>query len=125
MRFHIMLILAALTGCLILANAIGLRLQAHYGESASIINLNRRIQSWWGIVLLLGATAFAGAMALTLVFALFSFLALREFLTASSVESADRPAIFASFFIALPCSTHLPDWVGNTRSSCSFRSALC
>ena len=102
MRLKIVLILAAFTGCLILANAIGLRLQAHYGESASIVNLNRRIHSWWRIVLLLGATALAGAMALTLVFALFSFLALREFLTASSVESADRPAVFASFLIALP-----------------------
>jgi len=102
MRLNILLILGALTGCLILANAIGLRLQSDHGESASIINLNRRIQSWWGILLLLGATALAGAMALTIVFAFFSFLALREFLAASSVESADRPSIFASFLIALP-----------------------
>ena len=53
------------------------------------------------------------------------FLALREFPTASSVESADRPR-FASFLIALPVQyALLLIGLQSPRSSCSFRSALC
>ena len=86
MQLNIIWILGALTGCLVLANAIGLRLLAHHGESASVINLNQRIQSWWGIVLLLGAAAIAGKMAMTLVFALFSFLFILVLLGATTAE---------------------------------------
>ncbi len=80
----------------------------------TVKNLNARTNSWWLMtVILLGALA-AGPGATGVVFALISFLALREFITATPTRPADHVSLFCSFFIVLPVQYWLvhAEWYG-------------
>ena len=49
-----------------------------------------------------GGALLAGRIAVILLFAFISFLALREFVTQTPVRRADNAALFLCFFLALP-----------------------
>lgn len=105
MRPELTLISFALIGVLLLASLAGFILHVRVRDAAAIAvidNLNARIKSWWGIVLVMGGAVFAGRTAVIALFALISFLALREFLTLTAVQAADRKALLAAFLVALP-----------------------
>jgi phosphatidate cytidylyltransferase len=90
---------------LTLASLTGFVLRISVREAAAIgviENLNTRIKAWWWIVLILGSAVFAGPAALIVLFALISFVALREFLTLTAIQAVDRPAVLASFLVLLP-----------------------
>ena len=72
------------------------------GAAATIDNLNARIKSWWAIVFVLGGAAIAGRTAVIILFAMISFVALREFLALTVLEATDRRALVAVFAVALP-----------------------
>lgn len=72
------------------------------GGRATVANLNARVNSWWVMVLVLFAALALGRRGTTVIFAFISFLALREFLTATPTRRADHLALFASFFVVLP-----------------------
>jgi phosphatidate cytidylyltransferase len=91
-------ILAGLLAAVSIASLIGYLLHRHQPANPAIKNLNARIRSWWIMILLGGAALLAGSIAIIVLFALISFLALREFLPRPLVRSA----LFVSFFIALP-----------------------
>ncbi len=59
--------------------------------------LRQRIASWWVMVALLAGALLLGWGATVLVFALISFMALREFLSLAPIRKEDRPAIFAAY----------------------------
>lgn len=61
-----------------------------------------RIQSWWGMVALVGGAALLGKLGLTLLFAFASFAALREFLTLTTKAQADHLSLALAFFVVLP-----------------------
>ena len=110
-------ILASLGAALVIASLVGFALHVRFRGSESkpaIDNLNARIKAWWVMVLVAGAAFLAGRNAVILLFALISFAALREFITLTPTRRADRGALFASFFLALPLQYGLiwMDWYG-------------
>jgi phosphatidate cytidylyltransferase len=95
-------ILGALLAAVSLASVAGYVLKRRHPLAPAIENLNARIRSWWILILLGGGVLLAGRIAIILLFALISFLALREFVTQAPVRRADHSALFICFFLALP-----------------------
>ena len=61
-----------------------------------------RIQSWWGMVILLSLALIIGRLGVVLLFAFASFAALREFLTLTTKVRADHLSLALAFFVVLP-----------------------
>ena len=111
-------ILASLGAVLLAASLIGFALHVRFRGSKSkpaIDNLNARIKAWWMMVVVVARhSLLAGRNAVIVLFALISFAAQREFITLTPTRRADRAALFASFFLALPMQYALiwMDWYG-------------
>lgn len=111
---EIYLIVLVLSGVMLVASLIGfmLRYTTHDDrKKLAFENLNSRILAWWIMVFVIGVAGLAGRSAVVLLFALVSLCALREFITVTETERADRAALFASFCIALPMQ-YLLIWTG-------------
>ena len=92
-------------GVLFVASAIGFvlaRRATTESGKATVANLNARTKSWWVMVLVLFGALALGRAGTLWIFALISFLALREFITATPTRRADHMALFTAFFIVLP-----------------------
>lgn len=61
-----------------------------------------RVQSWWGMVALVGLAMLTGKIGITILFAFASFAALREFLTLTTKAQADHISLALAFFVVLP-----------------------
>lgn len=61
-----------------------------------------RTAGWWGMCLLLFGAMALGVEALSVLFALISFRALREFITLTPTRRGDHGALFWAFFVVLP-----------------------
>ncbi|UVC10570.1 phosphatidate cytidylyltransferase [Rhizobium sp. TH2] len=81
---------------------------------ATVENLNARIRSWWIMVVIFGGAVLLGSTVTTVLFALLSFMALREFWTLTPSKRGDHLALFLSFFIVLPIHYILvgTEWYG-------------
>jgi len=100
-----LLIFSGIGTVLVLASLAGAVLHVRTREAAAataIENLNARIKSWWVIALILGGTLLAGHASVIALFAVMSFLSLREFLSLSVVGAADHRTLSACFLIAIP-----------------------
>ena len=98
-------VVQVIVGVLLTSSIIGFilsRLAKSDSAKATIANLNTRINSWWLMVVVLFTALGLGRTGTTVVFALISFLALREFLTATPTRRADHLALFVAFFMVLP-----------------------
>lgn len=95
-------ILGGLLAAASLGSLIGYALHRRQPNSSAIENLNARIRSWWMMILVGGGALLAGRIAVILLFACISVLALREFVTQAPVRRADHAALFVCFFLALP-----------------------
>lgn len=60
-------------------------------------DLGPRVTSWWIIVLLFGGALIAGWKVFTLIFAITSFLALKEFLTLAPTRREDRSVVLLAY----------------------------
>ena len=69
---------------------------------ATIQNLAARVRAWWMMVLVFGAAMLTGGIGSVLLFAVVSFLALREFITLTPSRPGDHRALFLVFFVILP-----------------------
>ncbi|AGT11393.1 phosphatidate cytidylyltransferase [Paracoccus aminophilus] len=101
-------------GILVLASVIGGVLGWLYspdGRNVTIENLNDRIRSWWVMVLFLSIALLGGRIGVTLLFALCSFAALREFLTLTNAGRADHWSLVCAFFVVLPLQYYFI-WIG-------------
>ncbi len=78
------------------------RLVAKGQPHAVIDNLTARINAWWAMVLLIALAFFVGKGGVIVLFALLSFLALREFVTLSYTRRSDHLALAMAFYVALP-----------------------
>lgn len=102
---------------LVLASAIGWALKRQLAPGvphAVIDNLNARVRAWWFMVVVIGLAFLFGPRGVTVLFALVSFLALREFLTISHTRPGDHWALACSFFVFLPLQYGFlwVDWYG-------------
>ena len=61
-----------------------------------------RVQSWWGMVILVGLAMLTGKIGVTVLFAFASFAALREFLTLTTKAQADHMSLALAFFVIMP-----------------------
>ena len=107
-------LLGILLAVLAAASAIGYMLQRRLspdGSNAVIENLNDRIRAWWIMVILMALALIGGRTGATLLFALCSFAALREFVTLIDTRRADHWALAAAFFVVLPVQYYLI-WIG-------------
>ncbi len=107
-------LLAVLLAVLGAASAIGYLLQRRLspdGSNAVIENLNDRIRAWWVMVILMALALIGGRTGATLLFAVCSFAALREFVTLTDTRRADHWALAAAFFVVLPVQYYLI-WIG-------------
>ena len=114
-RYHTLALFAGIGCILLLASIVGYVLDRRAGgASATIENLNARIRAWWVMVALIGIAFAFGHTGVIVLFALCSFLALREFLTLIRTRRADHLAIAGAFFIVLPAQYVLLaiDWYG-------------
>ncbi len=99
----------AITAVLILASGIGLLLKvriAHGLPHAGIDNLRARIRSWWIMAALLGGALWLGTLATWALFAIVSWIALREFLATPGVSPLR--AWLTGGFICVGCIAFLP-----------------
>src|SRR4029450_4853491 len=69
---------------------------------ATVDNINARIRAWWVMALLFVVAVTMGTFVSILLFALTSFLALREFVTLAPTRPGDHRALFWSFFVVTP-----------------------
>lgn len=102
---HTKLLLGIVGGILVIASITGaiLSRRCRDGAAASTIaNLNARIRSWWVMAAIFSATILLGSVFTTVLFALLSFLAMREFITLNRTERADHEILFWAFFVILP-----------------------
>jgi phosphatidate cytidylyltransferase len=79
-----------------------------------IENLNARIASWWAMTAILGLAFIIGNAGVIVLFALLSFMALREFFSLLHTRRGDHLALWSAFFVVLPIQyvlIHI-DWYG-------------
>jgi phosphatidate cytidylyltransferase len=110
-------VLYVVFGVLVTASVIGFILSKTVKSEAgraTVANLVSRVNSWWIMVVVLFGALAMGRVGTTLIFAFISFLALREFITATPTRRADHLALFVAFFVALPCQFWLvhTGWYG-------------
>lgn len=104
---------AAVVLLLLLASAIAAVL-ARRRPGPAVANLVARIRAWWWMVAVLGACFLLGPVATLVLFALASFLALREFITLTPTRRGDHAVLSLCFYVAIPLQYWLIgiDWYG-------------
>lgn len=105
MDHHALILNTIILGILLTASLTGLLLKWRVGFAtphAVIDNLNARIKAWWVMAFVMGGALALGHWAITLLFAVISFFALREFLTLAPTRRGDHYALLAAFYLALP-----------------------
>jgi phosphatidate cytidylyltransferase len=70
--------------------------------SATLVNLTQRINAWWVMVALMTIAFFFGRYGMTILFALISFAALREFVTLTHSRRSDHWVLLGMFGIVIP-----------------------
>ena len=80
----------------------------------TVRNLNARVRAWWVMVALLAVVVALGRTATVVLFALLSFMALREFMTLTPTRKGDHRTLFLSFFVVVPLQYWLvaANWYG-------------
>ncbi|MCE3605056.1 phosphatidate cytidylyltransferase [Massilia sp. P8910] len=103
-----------LLAILVVASGVGFVLRLRNPGSATIINLNARINAWWIMAGVLFSALVLGRYVTIVVFGFASLMALREFLTLTPTRKSDYWPLFIAFFIALPAQYWLlwTQWYG-------------
>lgn len=110
----LILLLSGCFGVLVLSTAVTyiLRLKVAAGPQSDVVgNLIARINAWWVMVGLLGAAVLIGKPGVIVLFAVISFLALREFITLTNTRRADHWVLVVTFFVLTPIQYGLI-WAG-------------
>lgn len=110
-------ILEGVLGLLVVATFVGWilgkRVRGAAG-AATVKDLNGRIRAWWAMSLVFALMLVVGRLGSIALFAIVSFLALREFITLTPTRRGDHRALFWSFFVVTPFQYVLVavDWYG-------------
>lgn len=92
-------------GLLVIASVIGFILARRASSDAARIttaNLNARTRAWWMMVAVFATALLIGPVGTAVMFALCSFMALREFITLTPTKAGDHRTLFWVFFIITP-----------------------
>jgi len=101
-------------GVLIVASATGVALRWSVARNAPhpvIDNLITRINAWWGTAAVFGTALLFDRTGLVALFAVASFVALREYATVAPTHRADHRAWLMGFWVVLPAQYYLV-WAG-------------
>jgi phosphatidate cytidylyltransferase len=81
---------------------------------ATVKNLNARIRAWWIMVVVFAVASATGGIGSIVLFAIMSFLAMREFMTLTPTAQTDHAVLFWAFFIFAPIQYYLVaiQWYG-------------
>jgi phosphatidate cytidylyltransferase len=101
----LLLLFIGIVALLALASGVGAILKRRVHEPArraTVDNVNARIRAWWVMVGVFMASIAAGRAGAVLLFALLSFLSLREFVTLAPTSRGDHRALLWCFFVVTP-----------------------
>lgn len=93
-----------------IATAVSLALRLRTTSDAgrrTVDNLIARTKAWWIMAGVFGGAIYFGPAGTTILFAVVSFLALREMLTLAPTRRADHHAMFWAFFVITPIQYYL------------------
>jgi phosphatidate cytidylyltransferase len=102
---QLLTMLGAIFGLLVLGTiaTIGANIKVKDAATNSVVaNLNARMKAWWVMIGIFTTSIGLGHAASIWLFAVISFLALREFLTLSPTHRADHRTLAWIFFVILP-----------------------
>jgi len=99
-------VLALLVVASLIGWVLSLRVKDEKGR-ATVQNLNARTRAWWMMVAVFGLAMATGGIGSVILFALTSFLALREFITLTPTRPGDHRTLFWVFFFILPLQYYL------------------
>lgn len=103
-------LVASVAGLLTVATIIGAVLAARAKTDAAkrtVENLNARTYAWWVMAAVFAAAIAAGPIGACILFALVSFLALREVVTLTPTRLGDHHTLFWAFFVMVPLQYYL------------------
>jgi len=95
---------------LVISSVIGniLRNRQKPGTSRTTIdNLNARIRAWWKMCAIFTTAILVGRVGSLILFAIISFLAMREYMTLVPTRRGDHRTLFWSFFVIMPLQYYL------------------
>lgn len=100
---ELLAVFGGVVGVLIVASATTyLKSRGGNATRPGIVNLRQRVNSWWVMVVVLGAAALLGHTGTTVLFGIVSFLAYREFITLTPTRAGDHRALAWAFFVVIP-----------------------
>lgn len=84
------------------------------GARITLENVRARTRAWWVMVIIFTLAVLIGRTGTTLLFALLSFMALREFITLTPTKPGDHRTLFWVFFVITPLHYWyvLDEWYG-------------
>jgi phosphatidate cytidylyltransferase len=94
-----------IAGLLVAASAVGAVLALLGGDARrrdTVANLNDRLRAWWVMCVAVLGALWLGPVAATVLFAIISFLALREMATLTPTRRGDHRTLFWAFFVIIP-----------------------
>ncbi|MBN8456657.1 MAG: phosphatidate cytidylyltransferase [Verrucomicrobia bacterium] len=95
-------LLGGVIALLTAATLVGALLTRKHGRTQTMVNLRQRVNAWWWMTGVLCISLALGRSGLFGLWALLSFLALREFLTLSPLVKGDHRTLALVFFVILP-----------------------
>ena len=101
MNHQMILLLCGVFALLAVSSIVGFVL-ARRSPSPTIANLNALIKAWWAMVTVFAVAFLVGRELTIVLFALTSFLCLREFLSITPTRPEDHRAIAAAFYLFIP-----------------------
>jgi len=101
---EIWLLLGGVVGVLVVAEIVYrvLDVRSRGTKTPLLENLQQRIRTWWIMCAIFTIAVLVGKTGTTLLFALISFMALREFVTLTPTRAGDHRALFWIFFVIAP-----------------------
>jgi phosphatidate cytidylyltransferase len=102
---------------LLISTLIGGVLKSRYKSDpgrTTIDNLNARIRAWWKMCAIFAVAVVSGRIGSLILFAIVSFLAMREYMTLVPTRRGDHRTLFWSFFVIMPLQYYLigVQWYG-------------
>ncbi len=97
-------------GILVAASLVGVALRYTIKSDAgrrTVANLNARVRAWWVMAGVFAAAIALGNGGACVLFAIISFLALREVLTLAPTRRADHHTMFWAFFVLIPLQYYI------------------